>query len=116
VLYTIPKSWKRFQSPIMHFESYWMSDSLRLVMIMPFILSRCLIVAHFKQDFAKSVKDKCSLVSLRQVKAVIVEAWSLFAKFCAKVFASELCISDYQILDQLVVKLIKLFNKVINTL
>jgi len=48
------------------------------------------------------------------VKAVIVEAWSLFAKFCAKVFANEFCRSDYQTLDQLLGKLIKTLNKVIN--
>src|SRR2546423_3412726 len=111
--FEIPKSWKRLQSPITHFESYWMSDSLRLVMIMPFILSRCLIFTHFKRDFAKSIKDKCLLVNLRQVKAVIVEAWRLFAKFCAKVFANEFCRSDYQTLDQLLVKLMRTLNKVI---
>ena len=111
--FEIPKSWKRLQSPITHFESYWMSDSLRLVMIMPFILSRCLLPTHFKQDFAKSIKDNYSLVNLRQVKAVIVKAWSLFAKFCAKVFANEFHRSDYQALDQLTEKLIRTLNKVI---
>jgi len=112
--FEIPNSWKRLQSPITHFESYWMSDSLRLVMIMPFILSRCLIPAHFKQGFAESIKNECLLANIRQVKAVIVEAWSLFAKFCAKVFANEFCRSDYQTLDQLLGKLIKTLNKVIN--
>ena len=37
--FEMPRNWKRLQSPINHFESYWMSDSLRLVMVMPFILS-----------------------------------------------------------------------------
>ena len=111
--FELPKSWKHLQSPITHFESYWMSDSLRLTMVMPYILLRCLISAHFKQDFAESVKDRCLLMNLRQVKAVIIEAWSLFAKFCAKVFANEFCRSDYQTLDQLLVKLIRTLNKVI---
>jgi hypothetical protein len=92
-----------------------MSDSLRLVMIMPFILSRCLIPAHFKQDFVDLVKDndKCLLTNLRQVKSTIIETWSLFAKLCMKIFANEFCDSDYQALDQLIIKLIKILNKVI---
>ncbi|CAB4430866.1 unnamed protein product [Rhizophagus irregularis] len=79
---------------------------------MPFILSRCLKATHFKDDFAKTIKRNFELTNLRQVKAIITKTWSLFAKFCAKAFASEFYKADYQELDHLVVKLIKILNKV----
>ena len=115
--FEIPNNWKRLQSPINHFESYWMSDSLRLVMIMPFILLRCLDISYLKQDFANTVKENCLLTNLRQVKGEIIKTWSLFAKVCAKVFANEfLCEStnDYYELDQLLLELVRKLNKVIN--
>ncbi|PKK64247.1 hypothetical protein RhiirC2_787784 [Rhizophagus irregularis] len=79
---------------------------------MPFILSRYLKATHFKDDFAKTIKRNFELTNLRQVKAIITKTWSLFAKFCAKAFASEFYKADYQELDHLVVKLIKILNKV----
>ncbi|GBC04305.1 hypothetical protein RclHR1_05600005 [Rhizophagus clarus] len=53
ITFEIPRNWKCIQSPITHLDSYWMSDSLRLVMIIPFILARCLNTAHLKQYFVK---------------------------------------------------------------
>src|SRR5688572_24664977 len=90
-----------------------MSDSLRLVMIMPFILLRFLDTTHLKQDFAITVRDNCSLTNLRQVKGEIIRTWSLFAKMCAKVFSNEFYKNEYSDLDQLLVELIKALNKVI---
>ncbi|GET00728.1 hypothetical protein GLOIN_2v1790940 [Rhizophagus clarus] len=39
ITFEIPRNWKCIQNPITHLDSYWMSDSLRLVMIIPFILA-----------------------------------------------------------------------------
>ncbi|PKB94651.1 hypothetical protein RhiirA5_438319 [Rhizophagus irregularis] len=108
----MPRNWKRIQSPITHLDSYWMSDSLRLVMIMPFILSRCLNTTQLKQCFVITVKNNFELTNSRQVKAVIVKTWSLFARLCAKVFANVFHKSDYQALDQLVIKLTRILNKI----
>lgn len=116
--FEVPSNWKRLQSPISHFESYWMSDSLRLVMIMPFILKRCLDASHLKQDFANSIKENCLLTNTRQVKGEMIKTWSLFAKSCAKVFAKEFNYGnkdDYYELDQLLIELIKSLNKVSNS-
>lgn len=110
--FEIPRNWKRIQSPITHLDSYWMSDSLRLIMLMPFILSRCLNSTHLKQHFAITIKNNCELTNISQVKGTMIKAWSLFAKLCAKVFAIEFRKSDYQALDQLVIKLIRTLNKV----
>ena len=93
-----------------------MSDSLRLVMIMPFILSRCLNITYLKQDFAITVRNNCDLTNLRQVKATMINTWSLFARLCAKVFANKFRKCDYQALDQLIIKLIKTLDKVIKIL
>uniref|UniRef100_U9TUC4 BAH domain-containing protein n=1 Tax=Rhizophagus irregularis (strain DAOM 181602 / DAOM 197198 / MUCL 43194) TaxID=747089 RepID=U9TUC4_RHIID len=108
----MPRNWKRIQSPITHLDSYWMSDSLRLVMIMPFILSRCLNTTQLKQCFVITVKNNFELTNSRQVKAVIVKTWSLFARLYAKVFANVFHKSDYQALDQLVIKLTRILNKI----
>ncbi|GBC04304.1 hypothetical protein RclHR1_05600004 [Rhizophagus clarus] len=120
ITFEIPRNWKHIQSPITHLDSYWMSDSLRLVMIIPFILARCLNTAHLKQYFVTTIKNNCELTNLRQVKAAMVRTWSFFAKLCAKVFANKFCESDYQVLDQLIIKLTKIWNKIypdiINTL
>ncbi|GES95457.1 hypothetical protein GLOIN_2v1483751 [Rhizophagus clarus] len=94
ITFEIPRNWKHIQSPITHLDSYWMSDSLRLVMIIPFILARCLNTAHLKQYFVITVKNN--------------------------LFANKFCESDYQVLDQLIIKLTKIWNKIypdiINTL
>ncbi|CAB5361785.1 unnamed protein product [Rhizophagus irregularis] len=86
LIFEMPRNWKRIQSPITHLDSYWMSDSLRLVMIMPFILSRCLNTTQLKQCFVITVKNNFELTNSRQVKAVIVKTWSLFARLCAKIY------------------------------
>ncbi|CAB5384706.1 unnamed protein product [Rhizophagus irregularis] len=112
LIFEMPRNWKRIQSPITHLDSYWMSDSLRLVMIMPFILSRCLNTTQLKQCFVITVKNNFELTNSRQVKAVIVKTWSLFARLCAKVFANVFHKSDYQALDQLVIKLTRILNKI----
>ncbi|GES96961.1 hypothetical protein GLOIN_2v1483751 [Rhizophagus clarus] len=72
ITFEIPRNWKRIQSPITHLDSYWMSDSLRLVMIIPFILARCLNTAHLKQYFVTTIKNNCELTNLRQVKAAMI--------------------------------------------
>ncbi|CAB5216800.1 unnamed protein product [Rhizophagus irregularis] len=112
LIFEMPRNWKRIQSPITHLDSYWMSDSLRLVMIMLFILSRCLNTTQLKQCFVITVKNNFELTNSRQVKAVIVKTWSLFARLCAKVFANVFHKSDYQALDQLVIKLTRILNKI----
>ncbi|EXX57446.1 hypothetical protein RirG_207140 [Rhizophagus irregularis DAOM 197198w] len=112
LIFEMPRNWKRIQSPITHLDSYWMSDSLRLVMIMPFILSRCLNTTQLKQCFVITVKNNFELTNSRQVKAVIVKTWSLFARLYAKVFANVFHKSDYQALDQLVIKLTRILNKI----
>ncbi|CAB5396177.1 unnamed protein product [Rhizophagus irregularis] len=86
LIFEMPRNWKRIQSSITHLDSYWMSDSLRLVMIMPFILSRCLNTTQLKQCFVITVKNNFELTNSRQVKAVIVKTWSLFARLCAKIY------------------------------
>ena len=111
--FEMPRNWKYLQSPINHFESYWMSDSLRLVMVMPFILSRCLNIVYLKQEFIRTIKDNYSLTNVRQIRAVIIKMWSLFTKFCTKVFTIEFRKDNYYILDQLSLELIRTLNKVI---
>ncbi|CAG8711415.1 1589_t:CDS:2, partial [Rhizophagus irregularis] len=40
--FEVPSCWSQWQNPITHLASYFMSDILRLTMIIPFILRRCL--------------------------------------------------------------------------
>src|SRR5439155_24290397 len=44
-----PRTWHKLPNPISHIDSFMMSDCLRLVMMIPFILDRFLKPQHFKQ-------------------------------------------------------------------
>ena len=42
-----PHQWSKLPNPISHIESFMMSDCLRLVMVMPFILDRSLTSPNY---------------------------------------------------------------------
>ncbi|GET58981.1 hypothetical protein GLOIN_2v1790940 [Rhizophagus irregularis DAOM 181602=DAOM 197198] len=47
-IFEIPKKWSRLPNPISHYNSFMMSDLLRLAMIMPFLLNRFLKESSLK--------------------------------------------------------------------
>lgn len=59
--FEIPSSWNRLQNPITHRDSYWMNDSLRLTMIMPYILARGINYKHYKVETINRIKNEYPL-------------------------------------------------------
>lgn len=59
--FEMPSSWNRLQNPITHRDSYWMNNSLRLIMIMPYILARAINYKHYKTEIVNRIKDEYSL-------------------------------------------------------
>ena len=57
----MPSTWNRLQNPITHRDSYWMNDSLRLTMIMPYILTRAINYKHYKSEVIDRIKNDCNL-------------------------------------------------------
>ena len=50
-------NWNRLQNPITYQDSYWMNDSLRLAMIMPYILTRAINHRHYKAEVITRIKN-----------------------------------------------------------
>ncbi|CAB5353579.1 unnamed protein product [Rhizophagus irregularis] len=92
--FEMPSSWNRLQNPITHRDSYWMNDSLRLTMIMPYILARAINYKHYKTEIVNRIKDEYSLSNRTQVPSIIVDCWVKMAKACKAVFKSTYIVVD----------------------
>src|ERR1700761_6883032 len=101
-----------------------MSDSLRLTMIMPYILTRAINNRHYKAEVLTRIRNDCLLNSQIQVPGVIVKCWVKMAKACKHVFKTPYIVStnndDYiilrKVLGQAIEALLKVcINKIIIT-
>jgi len=99
--FEVPSCWSRQQNPITHLASYFMSDILRLVMIIPFILQRCLTPDLLKRDALKNMKAKLKLQSRQHVINKIIKCWVQFSLTTRKVFSKNLTNEDYIILQKM---------------
>ncbi|CAB4404894.1 unnamed protein product [Rhizophagus irregularis] len=116
--FEVPSIWNRLQNPITHRDSYWMNDSLRLTMIMPFILIRAINYKHYKDDFITRIKNDFCLSNKMQVPGIIVNCWVKMAKACKAIFKSSYIIdesyNDYialsEILEEISNMLLKVFG------
>jgi hypothetical protein len=116
-IFEVPSIWGRLQNPITHRDSYWMNDSLRLTMIMPYILTRSINHRHYKDDVVIRIKNECRLNNRMQVSGIIVNCWVKVAKACKAIFKSPYIINDSQndyvtlneILEQMTNILLKVF-------
>lgn len=115
--FEVPSIWNRLQNPITHRDSYWMNDSLRLTMIMPFILIRAINYKHYKDDFITRIKNDFCLSNKMQVPGIIINCWVKMAKACKAIFKSSYIINesynDYialsEILEEISNMLLKVF-------
>ncbi|UZO08524.1 uncharacterized protein OCT59_028778 [Rhizophagus irregularis] len=116
--FEVPSIWNRLQNPITHRDSYWMNDSLRLTMIMPFILIRAINYKHYKDDFITRIKNDFCLSNKMQVPGIIINCWVKMAKACKAIFKSSYIIdesyNDYialsEILEEISNMLLKVFG------
>ncbi|CAB4383804.1 unnamed protein product [Rhizophagus irregularis] len=122
--FEMPSSWNRLQNPITHRDSYWMNDSLRLTMIMPYILARAINYKHYKTEIVNRIKDEYSLSNRTQVPSIIVDCWVKMAKACKAVFKSTYIVvdeyNDYILLkkrlEQVTEALLKVFRETFSNL
>ena len=79
-----------------------MNDSLRLAMIIPYILTRAINYRHYKVEVITRIRNDFSLSSQVQVSRIIVNCWVKMAKACKYVFKTPYIVSancnDYIIL------------------
>ena len=59
--FEVPTKWSRLPNPISHRHSFMMSDILRILMIFPFILIRCLKIGDIKTTFLNEIKIRLNL-------------------------------------------------------
>ncbi|CAB4419551.1 unnamed protein product [Rhizophagus irregularis] len=101
-------------------NSYWINDSLRLTMIIPYILTCTINYRHYKVEVFTHIKNDCLLSSQVQVPEIIVNCWVKMAKACKYVFKTPYIINtdynDYtilrKILERAIVALLKVFSTV----
>ncbi|CAG8696518.1 8369_t:CDS:2, partial [Ambispora leptoticha] len=64
-----------------------MSDNLRILMIFPFILKRCLTINSIKDNFLNSTRDRLRFSHRSEVHDYIIHTWVLCAKTAKEVFS-----------------------------
>ena len=90
-----PKQWARLPNPISHYESFMMSDYLRLAMIMPFILHRFLKVSHIKSNNLTLIQQRISAQRSDLVPKAIIMCWVHVAKTMKIAFDSNFTNEKY---------------------
>ncbi|CAG8817884.1 15136_t:CDS:2 [Gigaspora margarita] len=83
----VPVQWSRLPNPITHRCSFMMSDNLRILMIFPFILNRCLTVNSIKEDYLNSTCNRLHFSCQIEVRDYIIYTWALSAKAAKEVFS-----------------------------
>jgi len=72
-----------------------MSDILRLLMIFPFILQRCLHSGAIKSEYLIATKKRLGLFHQNNVIKKLVKTWALVAKVSKEVFSNTILRSEY---------------------
>jgi hypothetical protein len=72
-----------------------MSDVLRLLMILPFILQRCLHSGAIKDEYLTATKERLGLSRKNDVIKKLIKTWALVAKASKKVFSNTISRSEY---------------------
>ena len=90
-----PRKWARLPNPIKHRHSFMMSDVLRLLMILPFILQRCLNLNSIKREYLITTKERLGLAHQNNVIKKIIKTWALVAKASKEVFSNIVLRSKY---------------------
>ncbi|HEX7870356.1 MAG TPA: hypothetical protein VF455_09595 [Chryseobacterium sp.] len=95
-----PKQWSRLPNPISHYESFMMSDYLRLSMVMPFILNRFLKTSHLKDNELVKIQRRICANRINLVPKSLIKCWVLASKSMKLVFKNEYSEKDYEDLQQ----------------
>lgn len=99
--FEVPSCWSQRQNPITHLASYFMSDILRLTMIIPFILRRCLTTNLLKCEALTNIKERLNLRSRHNVINKIIKCWVQFSLTTRMVFSKTLRNEDYETIQKM---------------
>ncbi|GET50694.1 hypothetical protein GLOIN_2v1790940 [Rhizophagus irregularis DAOM 181602=DAOM 197198] len=78
--FEIPKRWSRLPNPITHYNSFMMSDLLRLAMIMPFLLNQFLKESSIKRNETAMIQQRIDAFRVSSVPKIIISYWIHVAK------------------------------------
>ena len=94
-----------------------MNDSLRLTIIMPYILTYSINYKHYKTEVINKIKNDYHLNNQIQVPSIIVNCWIKIAKVYKHVFKSSYIVdntyNDYTILKKMLKQVAEALLKVL---
>ncbi|CAB4442476.1 unnamed protein product [Rhizophagus irregularis] len=86
--FEIPKRWSRLPNPITHYNSFMMSDLLRLAMIMPFLLNQFLKESSIKRNETAMIQQRIDAFRVSSVPKIIISCWIHVAKTMKAIYLS----------------------------
>ncbi|UZO28136.1 uncharacterized protein OCT59_021679 [Rhizophagus irregularis] len=98
--FEIPKRWSRLPNPITHYNSFMMSDLLRLAMIMPFLLNQFLKESSIKRNETAVIQQRIDAFRVSSVPKIIISCWIHVAKTMKAVFNKKFTSDSYEELQQ----------------
>jgi len=98
--FEIPKRWSRLPNPITHYNSFMMSDLLRLAMIMPFLLNQFLKESSLKRNETAMIQQRIDAFRISSVPKIIISCWIHVAKTMKAVFNKKFTSDSYEELQQ----------------
>ncbi|CAB4382368.1 unnamed protein product [Rhizophagus irregularis] len=98
--FEIPKRWSRLPNPITHYNSFMMSDLLRLAMIMPFLLNQFLKESSIKRNETAMIQQRINAFRVSSVPKIIISCWIHVAKTMKAVFNKKFTSDSYEELQQ----------------
>ncbi|UZO08778.1 uncharacterized protein OCT59_029029 [Rhizophagus irregularis] len=94
--FEIPKRWSRLPNPITHYNSFMMSDLLRLAMIMPFLLNQFLKESSIKRNETAMIQQRIDAFRVSSVPKIIISYWIHVAKTMKAVFNKKFTSDSYE--------------------
>ncbi|CAB4374191.1 unnamed protein product [Rhizophagus irregularis] len=98
--FEIPKRWSCLPNPITHYNSFMMSDLLRLAMIMPFLLNQFLKESSIKRNETAMIQQRIDAFRVSSVPKIIISCWIHVAKTIKAVFNKKFTSDSYEELQQ----------------
>ncbi|CAB4445569.1 unnamed protein product [Rhizophagus irregularis] len=92
--------WSRLPNPITHYNSFMMSDLLRLAMIMPFLLNQFLKESSIKRNETAMIQQRIDAFRVSSVPKIIISCWIHVAKTMKAVFNKKFTSDSYEELQK----------------
>ncbi|CAG8552274.1 7392_t:CDS:2 [Gigaspora margarita] len=96
-----PARWSRMPNPLTHRQSFTFSDTLRLAMLIPFILRYFLLPSHFKIEIIEHLKNVYQLTRNDHAIIKLIELWVVEAKLLKLAFLTTMTSNTYKELHSL---------------